>query len=122
VAPERVHAIAHQLEHLNDPASVQVVDHLLGHPLEDPHGSQIPAGNTHEPGHKVRASELRPGDQAVVQSMSDRAAASGLRDGDRVVCGPRRDGGRTWVLQREDREIRLDHDQADAVWVEMLNG
>jgi len=120
VAPERVHEIAHQLEHLNDPASVHVMDHLLGHPLEDPHGSRIPAEASHEPGTKLRVSELRPGDRASVVDVADTGRPSGLQAGDVVTCGPRRDEGRIWILQRNGEEIGLDHGQADAVWVQIL--
>ncbi|MBN2431660.1 MAG: metal ABC transporter permease [Acidobacteria bacterium] len=122
VAPERVHEIAHQLEHLNDPDSVHLMDHLLGHPLEDPHGSRIPAEVSHEPGKKLRASELRPEERAAVLEVTEKGRDCGLQAGDVVICGPRRNEGRTWVLHRDKEEIHLEHRQADAVWVAILGG
>ncbi|MEY2773729.1 MAG: hypothetical protein RLZZ275_76 [Bacteroidota bacterium] len=39
---DEVHAIAEQLEHVEDPAFVERFDRFLGHPEVDPHGDPIP--------------------------------------------------------------------------------
>jgi DtxR family Mn-dependent transcriptional regulator len=39
---EEVHEVAEQIEHINSQAFFDKLDHLLGHPKVDPHGSPIP--------------------------------------------------------------------------------
>ena len=114
-----LHARAHQLEHVHDEASIDYLEHRLGHPLRDPHGTEIPddfvdavAGRT------VQASLLRRGRHATVVSVGPDAARGGLQPGDTIRIGERRDDGATWVVLRsDDSEVLLDHQGADGLLV-----
>ncbi len=114
-----LHTRAHQLEHLHDEDAVDYLDHRLGHPLRDPHGSEIPPDVVHSaPGQDVMVSLLREGREGTVREIGPAAHRLGLSTGETVRLGPRQDEGRTWILVRPDgTEFRLDHDQADAVIV-----
>ncbi|MBD3163273.1 MAG: iron chelate uptake ABC transporter family permease subunit [Candidatus Eisenbacteria bacterium] len=119
---DRVHETAHQLEHVHDEESVDYLDDRLGHPVLDPHGSPIPADFVHAtPGREVRSSLLRDGDRAVVVAIGPIAQESPLRLGTVITAGPREDDGDTWTFRdAQGTEIRLDHEQADEVRVEVL--
>ena len=116
---EKLHERAELMEHLHDEASVDYLEHRLGHPLHDPHGAEIPddfvdavAGRT------VQASLLREGREATVLSVGPVASGSGLQSGEAVRMGARRGGGATWVVVRADgTEVVLDHKAADALLV-----
>jgi manganese/iron transport system permease protein/iron/zinc/copper transport system permease protein len=116
-----LHAKAHQLEHVNDEAAVDYLDDKLGHPLRDPHGSEIPADVVHVvPGALINASQLREGDAATVATVTAFGAASGVAPGMRLTAGPRVEEGRVWTfVLGSGRELRLDHRTTDAITVKL---
>jgi manganese/iron transport system permease protein/iron/zinc/copper transport system permease protein len=116
---EQLHEIAHHLEHVNDGAAVDYLDDKLGHPLRDPHGSEIPADVVHlVPGAVITAAQLRDGDRATVQKVGPTSQAAGLVPGMEIIAGPRQDSGRHWtfVLPGGQR-IELNHAATDEVAV-----
>ncbi len=119
---EKVHERAHRLEHVHDEETVDYLDDRLGHPLRDPHGAEIPEDFVHlVPGQQVNASLLRQGHRAVVREILPPAEETGLRPGDTIAAGPREKGGEIWTFERTDGTVvRLDHDEADAVLVELV--
>jgi hypothetical protein len=123
VAGGQLHAQAHVLEHLHDEEAVDYLDDMLGHPLRDPHGEEIPEDFVHlVPGNEVNASLLRQGHRGVITRIEPAAAASGLRAGMEVSVGPRSDDNRVWKLRTTDgREFALGHAAADAVTVRLLS-
>jgi len=118
---EELHSEAHRLEHIHDEQTVDYLDDKLGHPLRDPHGSAIPEDFVHlVPGKTIRASLLREGHRATVEKLGDLSAACPLEAGMAVVAGARQDNGLMWTFVLSDgREVRLDHDEADAVIVRL---
>lgn len=67
---EEVHPIAEQIEHIDSPVFFERMDHLLGSPSFDPHGSPIPdrEGNlARQPG--TRLSDCRAGDAVVLTGL-----------------------------------------------------
>ena len=122
VAGEALHDEAHRLEHVHDEEAVDYLDDMLGHPLRDPHGAEIPEDFVHlVPGHEVKAALLRQGNRAVVCAIEDAAAGVDLEVEMEVAAGPRSTDGRTWTLIRPDgRGVSLDHRAADAVIVRLL--
>ncbi len=117
---QKIHAKAHQLEHISDPAIVEYLDDKLGHPVTDPHGSTIPSDAGQLSG-RVMASLLRRGHRATVAEIQSDAEFTGLKPGDMIEIAPRQDDGKTWVIvDSVGREIKLDHAQADAILVEKV--
>lgn len=116
-----LHNKAHKLEHISDQATVDYLDDKLGHPLSDPHGSSIPADVSQQRGDRdFISSQLRQGNEAVVQSVGPLADSFGFKPGDVVTMGERLENGTIWTLIAADgRELKLDHDQADALIVRM---
>ncbi len=116
-----IHAKAHQLEHVHDPAAVDYIDDKLGHPLRDPHGSEIPVDrDTVAPGKIVKVSQLREGHCATIVSVGPMAANDLLKPGTSVRLGPRQQNGNMWTVELTDgRKIALPHAAADAVTVEV---
>jgi manganese/iron transport system permease protein/iron/zinc/copper transport system permease protein len=116
-----LHARAHHLEHVNDEAAVDYLDDKLGHPLRDPHGSEIPRDVIHLiPGATISASQLREGDAGTVATVSGQAAALGLSPGVRITAGPRLENGRVWTFVLPGgEEVRLDHHATDQVTVRL---
>jgi len=116
-----IHAKAHQLEHVHDPAAVDYIDDKLGHPLRDPHGSEIPVDrDTVAPGKLVKVSQLREGHRATIVSVGPIAANDLLKPGTSVRLGPRQQNGNMWTVELTDgRKIALPHAAADAVTVEV---
>lgn len=114
-----IHARAHQLEHVHDQTAVDYIDDKLGHPLRDPHGAEIPEDFVHlQPGAKVKASLLREGRRATIESIDQSLHDLSLSPGESIVAGPRENDGKTWTIVREDgQEVRLDHRAADGVTV-----
>ncbi len=114
-----LHTRAHQLEHIHDEQAVDYLDAKLGHPLTDPHGSEIPQDFEHVvPGNVVELSLLRLGNRATIESVGDRAASLDLAAGMSIRVGPRTDDGHTWtVILSDDREIAVPHELADEVMV-----
>jgi DtxR family Mn-dependent transcriptional regulator len=67
---EEVHAIAEQIEHIKSIAFFEKMDHLLGFPKLDPHGSPIPNSNGEiESNHFKKLSECKVGDQVVLAAV-----------------------------------------------------
>ena len=59
---ERVHETAERLEHVHDESAVDYLDDKLGHPLVDPHGSEIPEDVQRlQSGEGIKLSFLREG-------------------------------------------------------------
>ncbi len=110
-----IHTKAHELEHVSDAEAMHYIDDLLGHPVKDPHGKEIPA-STFEQGDVVPLSMLRQGYSGIVETIYDAASATGLSPGDRIHMAPREDDGKTWVVVKQDgTEIRLEHQTADHI-------
>jgi manganese/iron transport system permease protein/iron/zinc/copper transport system permease protein len=117
------HRTAHVLEHVTDDRTVDYLDDKLGHPLADPHGSEIPADIVHlDQNVDVRVSMLRAGDRAEVRSIGAEQTGLELSVGQRIAVGPRVDGGQTWTLSVEGGPtLRVDHCQADSILVRVLS-
>lgn len=116
-----LHAQAHVLEHVHDEATVDYLDDKLGHPLVDPHGSEIPEDFVHlVPGAEVRAALLREGRTAVVVKVDAAASHTSLLPGQKLIAGPREDQEQKWSFKLPDgRVVFLDHHEADAVHVKL---
>ena len=117
-----IHAKAHQLEHISDESIVDYLDDKLGHPLIDPHGSEIPE-DTAKLGDlkEFKASLLREGRVARVCQVENIALETGLKPGQIVTAGERSSDGATWKLISENgQQFLLNHDQADAVLVQFI--
>ncbi|MEM8681138.1 MAG: iron chelate uptake ABC transporter family permease subunit, partial [Planctomycetota bacterium] len=118
---EELHRRAHVLEHVHDEETVDYLDDKLGHPLTDPHGTEIPEDFVHlVPGTVVRASLLRDGHEATIESLEPDAGEAPLKPGDRIRMGVRSPDGETWMVHLEDdTAVELSHHQADAVMVRL---
>jgi manganese/iron transport system permease protein/iron/zinc/copper transport system permease protein len=118
---EQLHTRAHKLEHVYDEATVDYLDDILGHPLRDPHGAEIPEDFVHlVPGTETKASLMREGHSATIVTVGPEAKSSPLKPGMHVTAGPRQDQGRSWSFQVSDNgAIVLDHSAADAVTVKL---
>ena len=115
---DEIHARAHTLEHMHDPSAVDYLDDLLGHPVRDPHGKEIPEDLDSKDRSVVPLSLLRKGRSARVDRVPEAVSFTGLKPGDKIQVGERRGQGRTWVAIQEDgKEITLDHASADAILV-----
>lgn len=113
-----LHARAHQLEHISDRDTVAYLDDKLGHPLTDPHGTEIPSDPTHRSGSEVPASLMRQNEHAIVVRVLEAASEFSVKPGDRVKMEPRSQDGSIWNLITVSGEtLQLDHDQADAIIV-----
>jgi DtxR family Mn-dependent transcriptional regulator len=67
---DEVHPEADRLEHVISEDLEERIAQSLGNPNHDPHGDPIPSRDLHLPSDRlVRLSELRPGQQAVVQRV-----------------------------------------------------
>lgn len=69
---EEVHEIAEQVEHINSDAFFDRMDHLLGFPAVDPHGSPIPDkdGNINPTNH-ILLINCKPGFQVKLAALSN---------------------------------------------------
>lgn len=112
-----LHKRAHTLEHVHDPESVAYLDDLLGHPVRDPHGAEIPPTvNACFAGGICTISQLREGMTVKVESLGPRATRLGIAVGESVRVGPRSGNEAVWSLVRQDgTEVLLDHEAADDV-------
>lgn len=117
MAETEVHDKAHQLEHISDRDTVAYLDDKLGHPLRDPHGTEIPVDLAK--GQDAHMSSLmRDGEQAVIVAILPAAEQLDVNVGDRVTMGARSDEGSVWNLKTDrGQQISLNHDQADAIIV-----
>jgi manganese/iron transport system permease protein/iron/zinc/copper transport system permease protein len=116
-----LHHRAHHLEHVHQPESVDYLDDLLGHPLTDPHGKEIPENDDRcAPGSLCTLSILREGRRGTVESIGPLARDSGLEIGEPVTLGPRSNAGKTWIVIRKSGDhLNISHDAADAVQVRL---
>jgi len=114
-----IHSRAHELEHMQDPDAVAYLDDLLGHPVEDPHGKEIPGDKTCSFSDEiVPFSMFRRGWSGRIDRVDDAAAHTGLKAGDDIILNGRRDEGKTWAASSGGgMEILLDHETADAIFV-----
>ena len=119
---EDIHSTAHHLEHIHDPGAVAYLDDLLVHPVQDPHGKEIPEDPIIEGGSRlIPLSYLRPGQEGQVESVGKAAAGLGLEPGDRFRLTARLDQGRTWQISGPGgKKIALDHSAADEVMVSKI--
>ncbi len=121
--PQReLHDRADAMEHIHDEQAVDYLDDRMGHPLRDPHGSEIPEDFVHlVPGADVPLAMLRDGHRAVIVRVDDRELAEQLRVGDRVTVRARTEEGKQWNVELEDgRRLGLTHAQTDRVYVRLL--
>ena len=128
--PAQIHPNAHRLEHIRDLQTVDYLDDLLTHPVVDPHGKEIPQDPAILESDRVfPLSLLRPGEDVFIEEIgppaSEQSTAAGcspkefsLKPGERIQIESRIDGGRTWVIVKEDGErISVDHEAADSIKV-----
>lgn len=113
---DELHDRAHVLEHIGG-ETVEYLDHKLGHPLVDAHGSEIPGSQAASGGPEAFClSLLRVGQRARVISLRGEPL---VRDEVVTLSGRQKDGG-VWVVSRQNgEEVELDHDSADAVMVKL---
>jgi len=72
---DRVHAEAHNWEHVLSDEVVERLDSLLDHPRQDPHGAPIPTAEGHLPvSHHRPLARLAVGESAVICEVSDQDA------------------------------------------------
>jgi manganese/iron transport system permease protein/iron/zinc/copper transport system permease protein len=123
MAPNEVHARAHELEHVHDIESVAYLDELLGHPTHDPHGSEIPENAVEmNKGAVYPISSLREGRTAKVVEVGKEAQSLVLQPGELVTIGPRKGEGALWTIKRQDgSELLLEHKAADAILVKVVS-
>jgi len=119
---EEIHPKAHSLEHMHDPSAVEYIDDILGHPVQDPHGQEIPEDPAcREPGAIVLLSQLRSGRKVKIVKAPKSGKGSELQPGEIILTGNRQNGGKIWVVEKHSGElIKLDHHAADAVIVECI--
>ncbi len=112
-----IHSKAHELEHSYDPKTMEYLDDLLGHPITDPHGQEIPEEPACKlPGTRVSLSFLRKGDIGTIENPAQ--SNTGLRAGDRILTDDRSQDGKSWVVFRADGiRFTLDHQTADETTV-----
>ncbi len=123
--PEReLHDRADAMEHIHDEQAVDYLDDRLGHPLLDPHGSEIPEDFVHlVPGAVVPLAMLRDGHRAEVTRVDDERLAEELGVGDQIVVQARSHEGRQWNVELPaGYELGLSHEEADRVQVRLLGG
>jgi len=124
VHEENLHAHAHVLEHVHDEDAVDYLDDKLGHPLIDPHGSEIPEDFLHlVPGELVKLAILREGHTGTIHSVGG-LVSDQANSGETVEVGPREGDGRIWVVSvtttsGDKRTLRLDHEQADDISIRL---
>ncbi len=119
---EEIHPKAHSLEHMHDPSAVEYIDDILGHPVQDPHGQEIPEDPAcREPGAIVLLSQLRSGRKVKIVKAPKSGKGSELQPGEIILTGNRQNGGKIWVVEKHSGQlIKLDHHAADAVIVECI--
>ena len=123
MSPQEIHQRAHQLEHLQDGASVAYLDDLLGHPTHDPHGAEIPENAAESTvGAICPLSTLRTGRAATIVTLPKESLSLGLTPGESIIVGPRSDGETLWSVKRRDgSELLLDHKSADSILVKTID-
>ena len=116
-----LHKKAHVLEHVHDEETVDYLDAKLGHPLIDPHGSEIPEDFVHlVPGAVVQAALLREGHSGTIEKVSHKLTGPQITVGGHVTVGPRKEGGKIWTLRLADgRWLELDQGAVDSVLIRL---
>ncbi|MDA7951097.1 MAG: metal ABC transporter permease [Pirellulaceae bacterium] len=120
---DQLHEKAHHLEHFHDEATVDYLDDKLGHPIQDPHGKEIPEDFVHlQVGEVVKASLLRENWQGkIVELLETAKLDKPCAIGEVITAQKRADHGRQWVFQTNDRQIlHLNHNEADSILVVVL--
>ncbi len=119
---EEIHPKAHNLEHMHDPSAVEYIDDILGHPIQDPHGKEIPEDPAcREPGAIVLLSQLRGGRTVKIVNAPKSGMGSELQPGEIILTDNRQNGGKIWVVENQSgQKIKLDHLAADAIMVECV--
>lgn len=118
---DAVHGGADRLEHVNDEDAVDYLDDKLGHPLQDPHGEEIPEDFVHlVPGAVVKAALLREGRSGEVIAAGPQVQGTPLVPGTSVTAGAREQGGTVWTFETgQGEQVRLNHAEADSVVVRL---
>ena len=120
---DRLHETAERLEHVHDEAAVDYLDDKLGHPLVDPHGSEIPENVQRlMSGAGVKLSLLREGYQVqVMQLLTGDSLPAQIQVGALLTVGPRSEDHEIWNVCTENGDwIELDHLAADSVEVTVV--
>ncbi|MEC8569451.1 MAG: iron dependent repressor, metal binding and dimerization domain protein, partial [Planctomycetota bacterium] len=120
---ERVHETAERLEHVHDESAVDYLDDKLGHPLVDPHGSEIPEDVQRlQSGEGIKLSFLREGYRVqVVRLLPCESRTSKITQGLVLSVGTRTDDHEHWRVCTEDQTwFDLDHQAADSVEVRVV--
>ncbi len=116
-----LHDRAHVLEHMHDEETVDYLDDKLGHPLQDPHGADIPIDEVKlTSGSKVKIANLREGHEGTIESLEGKLTGPSLTVGGHIKVGPRKENGEVWTLRLADgRWVELDHSAADSIVVKL---
>lgn len=120
---DRLHETAERLEHVHDEAAVDYLDDKLGHPLVDPHGSEIPENVQRlMSGAGVKLSLLREGYRVqVMELLPCSSIPSAIQQGAILSVGPRSEDQELWSVCTENGVwLELDHQAADAVEVSVV--
>ena len=104
--------------------AVDYLDDKLGHPLLDPHGKEIPEDLVHlTTGSRVNVSLLREGWRGRIVELGPASLEFPLHCEMIVEMGPRQSNGQLWQLHLPSgQSLLVNHEQADAVLVEVLAG
>ena len=118
---EEIHQRAHVLEHLQDQSTVDYLDDKLGHPITDPHGSEIPVDEQRlAHGEKVLLSLLRKGYRGRVIEQFECEDPVNLQIGEIVVMGNRSGNGSIWHVETASgKGLELSHEQADSLMIQI---
>lgn len=110
-----IHSKAHELEHMRDEGAILYIDDLLGHPVKDAKGKEIPPDLTAvTPGSTVPLSFLRGGSGGIVENPGK----SDLKNGEEIRMDARGEDGETWIVVKNDgTKLTLSHEEADSLLV-----
>ncbi|MEZ4528712.1 MAG: iron chelate uptake ABC transporter family permease subunit [Desulfobacterales bacterium] len=110
-----IHSKAHELEHMRDEEAILYIDDLLGHPVKDAQGKEIPPDpGAITPGRTVPLSFLRGGSGGIVENPGK----SHLKPGEEIRMEARGEDGETWQIVKDDgAKLTLTHEEADSLLV-----
>ncbi len=116
-----LHEKAHLMEHVHDEDTVDYLDARLGHPLIDPHGSEIPEDFVHlVPGEVVKAALLREGHCGTIERITNNLNGPPITIGGHIQVGPRKEDGKIWTIRLADgRWMELDQGAADSILIRL---
>jgi DtxR family transcriptional regulator, Mn-dependent transcriptional regulator len=127
---DEVHREAERLEHIISPDLAQRISMVLGDPERDPHGEPIPSQDLRlPPASELRLSELRPGEEAIVdrvdasdEDLLRRLKQTGLVPGTRIVTLEQASPEGCTLLKVEggDDPFLLDRESCDRVFVQVI--